>query len=193
MFHPCSHRTACKRSFFKPLCINKRPHLLFFTTIPTLFFHFLFFFFIFFFSTRSHQCIYRLFLHRHSPSSTRLRRHHFRIQALRDMKHRATPRLPSTPTKRPSTTLLQLLSLDDSLRVEQRGGQRRGQRSRGGRGISGGIAGHYDVRSDVTLRTTLQSTFPSESELRERGERGESTSASVRGVWKNGVSGVGLI
>lgn len=54
------------------------------------------------------------------------------------------------------------------------------------------VAGRYDVRGDVTLRTTLEGTFPSEGELREK-ERENGTSSSVRGVWKKGVSGVGLI
>ena len=54
------------------------------------------------------------------------------------------------------------------------------------------VAGRYDVGGDVTLWTTLEGTFPSEGELREK-ERENGTSSSVRGVWKKGVSGVGLI
>ena len=213
LLHPRSHCAIRIGPLLKALRINKCPHLLFFIVILInqiililihsivhliihSIIHSIVHSIIHFFPPRSHQCIHFLFIQLHAAGFARLLRHHPRIQTLRYVEHRTseTPtRFPAIPTKPPATALAKLLSLGYRLRMQQRRLQRRLSSGRRGSSRTGGmVAGRYDVGGDVTLRTTLEGTFPSEGELREK-ERENGTSSSVRGVWKKGVSGVGLI
>ena len=221
LFHPRSHRAIRIGPLLKALRIDKRPHLLFFIVILInqiililihliihsiihlmihlmihLIIHSIVHSIIHFFPPRSHQCLHFLFIQLHAAGFARLLRHHPRIQTLRYVEHRTSEiptRFPAIPTKPPATALAKLLSLGYRLRMQQRRLQRRLSSGRRGSSRTGGmVAGRYDVGGDVTLRTTLEGAFPSEGELREK-ERENGTSSSVRGVWKKGVNGVGLI